>query len=55
MGRALVPATMVAAMAAFAVGAGTVGFTPYRPAWWPAAVALVVLGGIAPMIYAVNF
>ncbi len=55
MGRSLVPLTMVAAMAAFATAAATAGAVVYRPAWWPAAVALVVLGGITPMIYAVNF
>jgi hypothetical protein len=54
MGRFLVPATMVAALVAFAVAAATTGLTPYRPAWWPAAVALAILGGITPMIYAVN-
>jgi hypothetical protein len=45
---------MVAAMLALATAAATVGFVPSRPAWWPAAVALAVLGGIAPMIYAIN-
>jgi hypothetical protein len=55
MGRYLVPLTMVAALAAFAVAAATAGAVEYRPAWWPAVVALVVLGGITPMISAVNF
>lgn len=54
MGERLVPATMVAALLAFAVGAATAGAVPYRPEWWPAAIAIAVLGGIAPMIYAVN-
>jgi len=45
---------MALAMLAFAVAALTVGFTPVHPAWWPAAVQLAVLGGIVPMIYAVN-
>jgi hypothetical protein len=54
MGRYLVPGTMVAALTALAVAAATVGFVTSRPSWWPAAVALAVLGGITPMIYAVN-
>jgi hypothetical protein len=45
---------MALAMLAFAVAALTAGLTPYQPAAWPAAVQLAVLGGIAPMIYAVN-
>jgi hypothetical protein len=54
VGRYLVPAAMVAAMFAFATAALAAGLTPYRPGWWQAAVNLVVLGGITPMIYAVN-
>ncbi|HEY7031191.1 MAG TPA: hypothetical protein VH482_07695 [Thermomicrobiales bacterium] len=54
MGRALVPATMVGAMIAFATAALTVGGVPSHPAWWRAAVSLAVLGGIVPMIAAVN-
>jgi len=54
MGRTLVPITMIAAVIAFAVAALTAGFSPYQPAWWRAAVALALLGGITPMIYAVN-
>jgi hypothetical protein len=54
MGRYLVPATMALAMLALGVAAITVGLTPFHPAWWPAAVQLAVLGGITPMIYAVN-
>jgi hypothetical protein len=54
MGRYLVPATMVAAMIAFATGALTAGGVDTHPAWWRAAVSLVVLGGIVPMIAAVN-
>lgn len=45
---------MIAAMAGFAVAALTVGFVPDHPLWWRAAVCLAVLGGITPMIYAVN-
>jgi hypothetical protein len=54
MGRYLVPATLVAAMLALAVSALTAGMTPYQPGWWRGAVSLAVLGGITPMIYAVN-
>jgi hypothetical protein len=54
MGKHLVPVTMIAAMAGFAVAALTVGFVPGHPLWWRAAISLAVLGGIAPMIYAVN-
>lgn len=41
-------------MLAFAASAVTAGFTPYRPGWWNPAVRLAVVGGITPMIYAVN-
>lgn len=54
MGRWLVPAAMIAALIAFAVAAMTVGSIPEHPTWWRAAVALVVLAGITPVIYAVN-
>lgn len=54
MGRILVPATIVAAMAAFAVAALSAGLSAYRLTWWPAAVQLAILGGIVPMIYAVT-
>ncbi|HET8523064.1 MAG TPA: hypothetical protein VFL82_07520 [Thermomicrobiales bacterium] len=54
MGRRLVPATMVAAALALMVAATTATMVPYRPTWWKGAVALAILGGIAPMIYAIN-
>lgn len=54
MGKYLVPLTMVAAMAGFATAAMTAGLLTERPAWWPAVVALAVLGGVMPMIFAVN-
>ena len=54
MGRLLTPAAMIAAMIAFTVAALAAGLAMYRPALWPAAVQLAVLGGITPMIYAVN-
>jgi hypothetical protein len=55
VGRYLVPAAMVTAMFAFATAALAAGLTPYRPSWWQGAISLAVLGGITPMIYAVNF
>jgi hypothetical protein len=54
VGRRLVPVTLVAAACAFAVAAISAGLTLERPRLWSAAVALVVLGGITPTIYAVN-
>jgi hypothetical protein len=54
VGRHLVPAAILAATLAFAVAAFTAGLTPSRPAWWNPAVKLTVVGGIVPMIYAVN-
>lgn len=54
MGRLLTPAAMIAAMLAFTVAALSAGLAPYRPSLWPAAVQLAILGGITPMIYAVN-
>jgi len=54
VGRRLVPAAILAATLAFAVAAFTAGLTPSHPAWWNPAVRLAVVGGITPMIYAVN-
>ena len=54
MGPRLVPATIVAALLGFATAAATAGAAAYRPSVWPATVALAVLGGVTPMIYAVN-
>ena len=54
MGRRIVPTTIVAAALAFAVAAISAGLTTERPRLWGAAIALVVLGGITPMIYTVN-
>ena len=45
---------MIAAAIGFAVAAMTAGMIGTRPAWWQAVVPLAVLGGIAPMIFAVN-
>ncbi len=54
MGRRLIPSVVVAAILAFAVSAASISFVPGTPRLWSAAVALVVLGGITPLIYAVN-
>ena len=54
MGRYLTPGAMAAAMLAFAVAALTAGSVPYRPTLWPAVVPLAVLGGVIPMIFAIN-
>jgi hypothetical protein len=54
VGRSLVPATMLAGLLALTVAAATLTMTPARPDWWPAAVALAVLGGLTPMIFAVT-
>lgn len=54
MGRQLVPALLVSALLAFAVSASSMALVLDRPRLWSAAVALIVLGGITPMIYAVN-
>jgi hypothetical protein len=54
MGRRFIPVVIVLAVAAFAVAAAAFAFVPGEPRLWSAAVALIVLGGITPMIYAVN-
>lgn len=54
MGPLLTPAAMLSALIAFAVAALTAGFVSYRPDLWSGAVQLAILGGITPMIYAVN-
>ncbi len=54
MGRFLTPVAMTAAMLAFTVAALAAGLAIYRPLLWSAAVQLAILGGITPMIYAVN-
>lgn len=54
MARLLTPAAMIAAMLALAVAAVTAGLAAYQPGWWPGAVRLAILGGILPMIFAVN-
>lgn len=54
MGPRLVPITMAAAMVAFAVASLSAGWSVTHPGWWAPAVALAILGGIVPMVYAVN-
>lgn len=54
MERKLVGATLVLAPVALAASALAAGWSVREPAWWPAAVHLAVLGGIALMIYGVN-
>lgn len=54
MERRLVGMTMVLAPLALAVAAMAAGYSAIAPSWWEAAVRLAVLGGITPMIYAVN-
>lgn len=54
MGRRFVPAIIISAILALAVAAASMAFTLDEPRLWSASVALIVLGGITPMIYAVN-
>jgi len=54
MGRRFIPIVIVLAVAAFAVAAAALAFVADEPQLWSAAVGLIVLGGITPMIYAVN-
>jgi hypothetical protein len=50
----LLPIAIVSVACAFAVATLSVGLVPDEPRLWPAAVALVILSGITPLIYAVN-
>jgi hypothetical protein len=45
---------MVAGLLALTVAAATAAMAALHPAWQPAAVALAVLGGLTPMIFAVT-
>jgi hypothetical protein len=54
MGPRLVPAVVVAAIISFVVASGGTALAPEFPRLWGAAVGLVILGGITPLIYAVN-
>lgn len=54
MGKLLTPAAMLSALIAFTVAALAAGLAVAHPALWEGAVRLAILGGIVPMIYAVN-
>lgn len=47
-------AAMSLVFVAFAVAMAVAGFSRAHPAWWEAAISLAVLGGVLPMILAVN-
>ncbi|HET7034821.1 MAG TPA: hypothetical protein VFI42_03995 [Thermomicrobiaceae bacterium] len=53
-GRRLVPLTIVISLLAWATAQASFAVAPWQPQLWRAGVALVVLGGITPLIYAVN-
>lgn len=50
----ITPVVLVLALLAFGVAATALAFVPHEPRLWSASVALVILGGITPMIYAVS-
>lgn len=54
MGQRIVPAVILMAVLAFAAGALSLAFVLEHFRYWSASVALVVLGGVTPMIFAVN-
>lgn len=54
MGRRIVPLVILSAIMAFAVAALSTAFVIEDSRLWRAAVTLVVLGGVTPLIYAVN-
>ena len=54
MGRRFIPGVIVAAILAFVAAATSLAFVPDTARIWSAAVALIILGGITPMIFAVN-
>jgi hypothetical protein len=54
MGPRLVPLVIVAAILGFVGASAGTALAPEYPRLWNAAVGLVILGGITPMIYAVN-
>ncbi len=47
-------AAMSLVFVAFAVAMAVAGFSRTHPTWWEAAISLAVLGGVLPMILAVN-
>jgi hypothetical protein len=54
VGRHIIPCVIVAAILAFVAAAASLAFVPDTARLWSASVALVTLGGITPLIYAVN-
>jgi hypothetical protein len=54
MGPRLVPLVIVAAILGFAGASAGTALAPEYPRLWNASIALVILGGITPLIYAVN-
>ncbi len=54
MGPRLVPLVIVAAVLGFVGASAGTALAPEFPRLWNAAIGLVILGGITPMIYAVN-
>ena len=54
MGPRLVPLVIVAAILGFVGASAGTALAPEYPRLWNASVGLVILGGITPMIYAVN-
>jgi hypothetical protein len=54
MGRRFVPAVIVSAILALAVAAASMAFSLDEPRLWSASIALIMLSGLTPMIYAVN-
>lgn len=54
MGRRLIPCVVVSTILALTIAATAIAFVPENFRLWRAAIALVVLGGITPLIFAVN-
>jgi hypothetical protein len=54
MGPRLVPLVIVAAILGFVGASAGTALAPEFPRLWNASIGLVILGGITPMIYAVN-
>jgi hypothetical protein len=50
----LLPVVVVLAMSALSVSALSIGLMPHEPRLWRASIALVALGALTPLIYAVN-
>jgi hypothetical protein len=54
MASRLAPVVIIAALAAFIVASAGTALAPHYPRLWTASIGLVVLGGVTPLIYAVN-